>query len=91
MAAAICRDRSIADSDSSEVTAAFMASPVSHWQMVAMINAKKLLLFFLSPCRPNLFVLRNETHDLRGLCVWFIKHEKWLFGCTLRKPFHFTG
>lgn len=35
------------DSVFSEITAAFMASPVSHQQMVVMINAKKLLLSLL--------------------------------------------
>lgn len=35
------------DSVFSEVTAAFTASPVSHQQMVIVINTKKLLRFFL--------------------------------------------
>lgn len=64
--------RSVRPSDSvfSEVTAAFMASPVSHQQMVVVINTKKLLHFFFSFYRRNLFVLRKEACDLEafGLC-----------------------
>lgn len=37
------------DSVSSEVTAAFTASAVSHQQMVVVINTKKLLRFFFLP------------------------------------------
>lgn len=64
------------DSVFSEVTAAFTASPVSHQQMVVVINTKKLLRFFFFSYRRDVLVLRNEACDLEGFGVWFGKREK---------------